>query len=262
VRTRQRLQDELRQAVDADEFVLHYMPIISLTTGRIAGAEALLRWNHPVRGLLAPFEFLSVAEELDVILDVGRWVLGEACRQLTEWNAGVPTTGAHLTMAVNLSTRQFNESGFLADVTRTLKAFGVAPSSLVLEVNERVVAQDVDRAAGVLAGLRTLGARIHMDDFGSGNSPLGYLQQLPLDGVKIDHLLVTRMDRDEPAMRLVRSVVSLARELKLDVVAEGVSSTSHLKVLQGLGCTHGQGQLFSPAVEASGITAMLRDRPW
>jgi diguanylate cyclase (GGDEF)-like protein len=260
-RARRRLGDELRQAVDGDEFVLHYMPIISLTTGRIAGAEALLRWNHPVRGLLAPFEFLSVAEELDVILDVGRWVLAEACRQLSEWNAGVPA-GARLTIAVNLSTRQFHESGFLNDLARTVKRFGLAPSSLVLEVNERVVAQDVARAAGVLTGLRALGARIHMDDFGSGNSPLGYLQQLPLDGVKIDHVLVRRMDRDEPAMRLVRSVVSLARELDLDVVAEGMSSTSHLKVLQGLGCTHGQGQLFSPAVQASGITAMLRDRPW
>jgi diguanylate cyclase (GGDEF)-like protein len=262
VRTRRRLEDELRQAMDGDEFVVHYMPIISLTTGRIAGAEALLRWNHPVRGLLAPLEFLSVAEELDVILDVGRWVLGEACRQVREWNAGMPATSDHLTIAVNLSARQFNTSGFLEDVARTLKAFGLPPSSLVLEVNERVVAQDVARVAEVLTSLRTLGAKIHMDDFGSGDSPLGYLQLLPLDGVKIDHMLVTRMDRDERALRLVRSVVSLARELKLDVVAEGVSSTSHLKVLQGIGCTQAQGQLFSPAVQASGITAMLRDRPW
>jgi diguanylate cyclase (GGDEF)-like protein len=261
-RARKRLQDELRQAVMGNEFVLHYMPIISLGTGRISGAEALLRWNHPARGLLAPFEFLSVAEELEVISDVGRWVLREACQQLTKWNVGVPTTDARLTIAVNLSARQFNASGFLDDVSRTIKAFGLLPSSLVLEVNERVVAHDLTRAAGVLSALRALGTKIHMDDFGSGNSPLGYLQRLPLDGVKIDHVLVNKMDRDDRALRLVRSVVGLAREFGLDVVAEGISSASHLKVLQEIGCTHGQGQLFSTAVKAEGITTMLRARPW
>jgi EAL domain-containing protein (putative c-di-GMP-specific phosphodiesterase class I) len=132
----------------------------------------------------------------------------------------------------------------------------------VLEVNERVVAQDLTRAAGVLTGLRALGTKIHLDDFGSGNSPIGYLQRLPLDGVKIDHTLVNKMDRDDRALRIVRSVVGLAREFGLDVVAEGIASAGHLKVLQEIGCTHGQGQLFSPAVVASGVTAMLRERPW
>jgi EAL domain-containing protein (putative c-di-GMP-specific phosphodiesterase class I) len=174
----------------------------------------------------------------------------------------VSTTDAGLTVAVNLSTRQFKASGFLDDVSRTIKAFGLHPSSLVLEVNERVIAPDLTRAAGVLSALRALGTKIHMDDFGSGNSPLGYLQRLPLDGVKIDHVLVNKMDRDDGALRLVRSVVGLARELGLDVVAEGITSTSHLKVLQEIGCTHGQGQLFSSAVGAEGIMAMLRARPW
>lgn len=260
-RARRRLQDELRDAVANNEFVLHYMPIISLATGRISGAEALLRWNHPTRGLLSPVEFLGVAEELEVISDVGRWVLREACHQVREWNFEVPG-GSGLSIAVNLSNRQFNATGFLDDVARTMKIFGLAPASLVLEVNERVVAQDLTRAAGVLTGLRALGTKIHMDDFGSGNSPIGYLQRLPLDGVKIDHTLVNKMDRDERALRIVRSVVGLAREFGLDVVAEGISSASHLKVLQEIGCTHGQGQLFSPAVVASGVTAMLRERPW
>jgi diguanylate cyclase (GGDEF)-like protein len=260
-RARRRLQDELRMAVLNNEFVLHYMPIIGLETGRISGVEALLRWNHPTRGLLSPIEFLGVAEELDVISDVGRWVLREACHQVREWNFEVPG-GSGLTVAVNLSNRQFSATGFLDDVARTVKIFGLPPSSLVLEVNERVVAQDVTRAAGVLSGLRALGTKIHMDDFGSGNSPIGYLQRLPLDGVKIDHMLVNKMDRDDRALRIVRSVVGLAREFGLDVVAEGISSAGHLKVLQEIGCTHGQGQLFSPAVVASGVTAMLRERPW
>jgi len=260
-RSRRRLQDELRRAVHGDEFVLHYLPMISLETGQITGVEALLRWQHPTRGLLSPFDFLIVAEELDIIIDVGRWVIREACRQLAAWTALIPD-GERLTVAVNLSARQFVSTDFLDDVGRAVSDFGLAPASLALEVNERVVARDMSRAVGVLTGLRSLGTRIHLDDFGSGNSPIGYLQRLPLDGVKIDHTLVNRMDRDEKALRLVRSVVGLAREFGLDVVAEGITSAGHLKVLQEIGCTHGQGPLFSPAVDASGISAMLVQRPW
>jgi diguanylate cyclase (GGDEF)-like protein len=260
-RSRRRLQEELRRAVHGDEFLLHYLPMISLETGQITGVEALLRWQHPTRGLLSPFDFLIVAEELEIINDVGRWVIREACRQVAEWTRGLPE-GEVLTVAVNLSARQFTSTDFLEDVGRAVSDFGLAPASLALEVNERVVARDMARAVGVLTGLRSLGARVHLDDYGTGNSPIGYLQRLPLDGVKIDHTLVNRMDRDEKALRLVRSVVGLAREFGLDVVAEGITSAGHLKVLQDIGCTHGQGPLFSPAVDAQGVTAMLHQRPW
>jgi diguanylate cyclase (GGDEF)-like protein len=260
-RSRRRLQDELRRAVEGDEFVLHYMPMISLDSGQITGVEALLRWQHPTRGLLSPFDFLVVAEELEIINDVGRWVLRQACQQVATWSAMLPA-GEMLTVAVNLSARQFVSTEFLDDVGRAVADAGLPPATLVLEVNERVVARDMARAMGVLTGLRSLGTRVHLDDFGSGNSPIGYLQRLPLDGVKIDHTLVNRMDRDEKALRLVRSVVGLAREFGLDVVAEGITSAGHLKVLQDIGCTHGQGPLFSPAVDAAGVTAMLQQRPW
>ena len=260
-RSRRRLQDELRRAVNSDEFVLHYMPVISLESGQITGVEALLRWQHPTRGLLSPFDFLVVAEELEIINDVGRWVLRQACRQVATWSATLPA-GEILTIAVNLSARQFISTEFLDDVGRAVAEAGLPPVSLVLEVNERVVARDMSRAMGVLTGLRSLGTRVHLDDFGSGNSPIGYLQRLPLDGVKVDHTLVNRMDRDEKALRLVRSVVGLAREFGLDVIAEGITSAGHLKVLQEIGCTHGQGPLFSPAVDAAGVTAMLQQRPW
>jgi diguanylate cyclase (GGDEF)-like protein len=260
-RSRRRLQEELRRAVHGDEFLLHYLPMISLESGQITGVEALLRWQHPTRGLLSPFDFLIVAEELEIINDVGRWVIREACRQVAEWTSGMPE-GEILTVAVNLSARQFTSTDFLEDVGRAVSDFGLAPSCLALEVNERVVARDMARAVGVLTGLRSLGTRVHLDDFGTGNSPIGYLQRLPLDGVKIDHTLVNRMDRDEKALRLVRSVVGLAREFGLDVVAEGITSAGHLKVLQSIGCTHGQGPLFSPAVDAQGVTAMLHQRPW
>lgn len=260
-RAKRRLQDELRRAVSENQLVLHYMPIMRLATGEIEGAEALVRWNHPTRGLLSPFEFLGAAEEADVISEVGRWVLNEACRQVGAWNHDVPRT-VPLTIAVNLSARQFNATGFLDSVSRTIRSNGLSAAALVLEVNERVVEQDVSRAVGVMTALRTLGVKIHMDDFGSGNSPLGFLQRLPLDGVKIDHLLVNLMDREDRALRLVRSVIGLAREFGLDVVAEGISSAGHLTVLQDIGCTHGQGPLFSSAVEASVITRMLETRPW
>ena len=260
-RAKRRLQDELRDAVVRDEFVLHYMPIIRLSTGQIEGVEALVRWKHPTRGLLAPFEFLLVAEELDIISEVGRWVLREACRQVVEWNRDVPM-GGPLSIAVNLSARQFNATGFLDDVAQAIRRNALPPRALVLEVNERVVERDFARAHGVMTALRIIGATIHMDDFGSGNSPLGFLQRLPLDGVKIDHELVNRMDRDDRALRLVRSVVGLAREFGLDVIAEGISAAGHLTVLQDIGCTHGQGPLFSSAVEGPVITRMLHSRPW
>ena len=260
-RAKRRLQDELRDAVVQNEFVLHYMPIVRLGTGQIEGVEALVRWKHPTRGLMLPSEFLGVAEELDIISELGRWVLREACRQVVEWNRDVPM-GGPLSIAVNLSARQFNATGFLNDVAAAIHGNSLPPRSLVLEVNERVVERDLARAYGVMQSLRVVGAVIHMDDFGKGNSPLGYLQRLPLDGVKIDHELVNRMDRDERALRLVRSVVGLSREFGLDVIAEGVAAAGHLTMLQEIGCTHGQGPLFSSAVEASVISRMLHARPW
>jgi EAL domain-containing protein (putative c-di-GMP-specific phosphodiesterase class I) len=260
-RTRRRLEDELRTAVSAEQFALHYWPIVALADERISGAEALIRWKHPVRGLLGPYEFLNVAEEMGLIYDIGRWVLRESCHQLREWNHG-PAIDAPLTIAVNLSTRQFSANAFLNDITRTMKVFGLPPASVTLEVNERVVAQDVEKAAGVLTALRSLGARIFLDDFGSGNSPISYLQRLPLDGVKVDHTLVSRMDRDEKSLRLVRSVVALAREFGLEVVAEGITTQGHLKVLKEIGCTHGQGNMFSKAVDSDTVTGMLTRRPW
>lgn len=260
-RSRRRLEDELHRAVLAGEFQLHYLPTVSLLTGGITGAEALLRWQHPTRGLLAPTDFLGVAEELDIILDIGRWVLRQACRQVATWSS---TREGHapLSIAVNLSSRQFTSAALIDDVDTAVREFALMPASLALEVNERAVARDVSRAAGALAGLKSLGVRIHLDDFGAGNSPLGYLQRLPLDVVKIDHTLVGRMDRDEKARLLVRSVVGLARELRLDVIAEGIGSGAHLKALQELGCTHGQGALFSQATTAEGMTSMLEVRPW
>lgn len=261
-RARRRLEDELRRAVKQCEFVLHYLPTVALGDGRLCGVEALLRWNHPTRGLLAPIEFLAVAEELDLISEIGRWVLKESCRQVQEWNRE-PGRTTKLSMAVNLSSRQFASVAFLEEVARAVWESGLDPSYLALEVTERVVTQDVSRSAGTLVALRTLGVRIHLDDFGTGPSSLSTLQRLPLDAVKIDHTFVSRMERDEQAQRVVRTVVGLARELGLESIAEGVSAAEHRSTLRALGCTHGQGPFFSPAVDAGGISRLLKTgRSW
>ena len=261
-RARRRLEDELRRAVKQCEFVLHYLPTVAFGDGRLCGVEALLRWNHPTRGLLAPQEFLAVAEELDLISEIGRWVLKESCRQVQEWNRE-PGRTTKLSMAVNLSSRQFASVAFLEEVARAVWESGLDPSNLALEVTERVVTQDVSRSAGTLVALRTLGVRIHLDDFGTGPSSLSTLQRLPLDAVKIDHTFVSRMERDEQAQRVVRTVVGLARELGLESIAEGVSAAEHRSTLRALGCTHGQGPFFSPAVDAGGISRLLKTgRSW
>ena len=261
-RARRRLEDELRRAVRQSEFVLHYLPIVSLESGRMDGAEALLRWQHPTRGLLAPGEFLGVAEELDLISEIGRWVMRESCRQVQEWNREYGR-GEPLMMAVNLSARQFASVAFLEEVARIVWETGLDPSHLALEVTERVVTQDVGRSAGTLVALRTLGVRIHLDDFGTGSSSLSTLQRLPLDAIKIDHTFVSRMERDEQALRVVRTVVGLARELGLGSIAEGVSAAEHRTTLRTLGCSHGQGPFFSPPVDVGGVTRLLRSgRSW
>jgi diguanylate cyclase (GGDEF)-like protein len=261
-RARRRLEEELRRAVKQSEFVLHYLPIVSFKTGRLDGAEALLRWQHPTRGLLAPHEFLGVAEELDLISEIGRWVLREGCRQVQEWNRESGRTSP-LSIAVNLSAKQFASVAFLEEVARAVWESGLDPSNLALEVTERVVTQDVGRSAGTLVALRTLGVKIHLDDFGTGPSSLSTLQRLPLDAVKIDHTFVSRMERDEQSQRIVRTVAGLARELGLASIAEGVSAAEHVSSLKALGCTHGQGPFFSPAIDAGGIVRLLRaGRTW
>ena len=254
-RARRRLEEELHRAVRDGEFALHYLPTVSLVSGRIEGVEALLRWNHPTRGLVAPGDFLPAAEELELIHDISRWVMREACGQLREWtHSGI---GPSLCLSVNLSPRQFASLAFVEELARTVMDCGVDPGRLAVEVTEKAVTRDVSRSAGTLVALRTLGVRIHLDDFGTGASSLSAVQRLPLDAIKIDHTLVSRMDRDEQALRAVRTLVGMARELGLGTVAEGVSAAEHRATLHALGCTHGQGPYFSSPVDRAGMERLL-----
>jgi diguanylate cyclase (GGDEF)-like protein/PAS domain S-box-containing protein len=252
---RLQLETDLRRAIERNEFRLYYQPIVSLVTGHVSGVEALLRWPHWERGLVYPADFIPVAEETGLIVPMGEWALREACRQLAEWHACVETA-VPLTMAVNLSGRQFLQPDLAGRIERILAETGVAASSLKLEITESTIIENMAQIVELLLQLKELGVKVAIDDFGTGYSSLSYLQRLPIDSLKVDRSFVSCMTRD--GMEIVRAIVGLAHNLGLDVVAEGVETPEQLSQLQLLGCEFGQGYLFSAAVDASGIPAVLR----
>ncbi len=256
---RLRTETSLRQALERDEFRLHFQPVVSLRTGRIAGLEALLRWDHPERGVLAPDAFLEVAEETGLLLPIGRWVLREACRSLRAWQDGFPDTP--LFVSVNLSPRQLRREEVVEEVRAALEETGADARRLVLEFTEGAAAERAGSAPAPLEALHALGVQLHLDDFGTGYSSLNDLRRLPLHAVKIDRSLVGRMDTDSAAAQLVRTVVPLAHTLGLAVVAEGVETAGSLGVLRGLRCEYAQGYHFAPPLDGGGVRATLASAP-
>jgi diguanylate cyclase (GGDEF)-like protein/PAS domain S-box-containing protein len=249
------LETDLRRALERGEFRLHYQPLHDADGSRVVGCEALLRWDHPRRGLLAPGSFLDVAEETNLTVPLGAWVLEEACRQVRAWEAaGGPARQVHV--AVNLSRRQLLGPGLVNAVRRTLRETGLAPHRLTLEITENVLMQDADAAVAVLDELKRLGVRLVMDDFGTGYSSLSYLRRFPLDGLKIDRAFVMGMDEREN-LELVRTIISLARNLRLDVVAEGVEDARQWRQLRALGCDAVQGYFFSVPLDAEAAGRLL-----
>jgi EAL domain-containing protein (putative c-di-GMP-specific phosphodiesterase class I) len=252
---RLQMQGDLRHALDNDEFRLHYQPIVELSTGRVSGAEALIRWQHPTRGLLAPDEFLPTAEESHLSLRIGSWVLRAACRQARRWR-GEPG-GPQFMMSVNVSNRQFWHSRLIDDVRRNLDACDLEPGSLALEITEGVIMYDVEQASAMLTTLSGMGIQIHIDDFGTGYSSLQALQDLSFDALKIDRSFISRLTTSPRSKELVRTIVTMGRNLDLDVIAEGIEEPSELDSVRELGCTHGQGYLFSRPVPVEAFTAYL-----
>ena len=253
--TRERLELEcaLRNAVSRGEFVLHYQPKVSFGSGHIVSVEALVRWNHPRRGLLPPADFIPIAEETGLILPMGAWVLNEACRQLHEWHtAGL----SHLRMAVNLSAQQFREKNLLEVVRAALASAHLEPRFLELELTETAVMQDAGHSAAVLRSLSELGVRLSVDDFGTGYSSLSYLQRFPLNKVKIDRSFVREIARSHGDSEIVRAIVSLAHSLRLAVIAEGVETAEQLDFLDRIGCDQYQGYFCSPPVPAADLAAL------
>jgi diguanylate cyclase (GGDEF)-like protein len=241
-RRRADLAQDLDLAADAGQLTVHYQPTVRLTDGRTTGFEALVRWNHPDRGLVPPVEFIPLAEETGAITGIGRWVLSEALRQGAEWTA---STGTPLRMAVNLSPRQFQDGDVVADVVAALAQTGFPATQLTLEVTEGVLVRDVDSVVAALEALRRLGIRIAIDDFGTGFSGLSYLRHLPADMIKIDRGFVSDLPTGRSATTLITSIVELARTLGLDVVAEGVETEDQRQALRELDCAQAQGYLFA-----------------
>ena len=264
-RALQRLRTEmdLRHAIERGEFQLYYQPLISLATGRITELEALLRWNHPERGLVPPLDFIPLAEETGLIVPIGTWVLKEACQQMREWQRECPNQPGTdpLALSVNLSVKQFAQPGFVQHVADTIKTCGLDPRSLKLEITESFIIDDSHGTRAMLEELRGLGVKIYLDDFGTGYSSLAYLHTLPLDAIKIDRSFVTGMETGRTQMQLVQTVRSLAQNIGVVAVAEGVETDAQLKTLRTLGCESAQGYLFSRPVAAPAIAELLRTDP-
>ena len=249
------MEADLRAGITRDELVVHYQPIVDLRTERIVGFEALVRWQHPVRGLVPPGAFIPLAEETDLIIPLGAVVLEKACRQAREWRDQWPSQ--RLVMSVNLSPRQFADPGLVSSIAAVLRDTALEPSALELEITETAVMDRSEVGMRALADLRALGVRLVLDDFGTGYSSLAYLRHLPLDTIKVDRSFVTELDEGDPNVAIVQAVLSLAHGLGVSVVAEGIETPEQMSRLRDLGCDLGQGYVWSRPVPAQKATAML-----
>ncbi len=251
------LKADLQRAIDEQQFVLFYQPIFDLDTGRVAMAEALIRWKHPERGMIMPDRFIPLAEESGLIVPMGDWVLREACKQAAKWRLidGCENMG----ITVNLSMRQLYEAGLFNTLTSALRESGLPASALLLEITESMLAIDADRTAGILEQLKTIGVKLAIDDFGTGYSSLSYLRSFPVDSIKIDRSFINELYRSPTSTALVEAVVNLSKALGATTVAEGIEHAEQATVLRRLGCDRGQGFYYCRPMAAPAITSMLRE---
>ncbi len=245
----------MRQAVERKEFVLYYQPIIRLRDRQIAGFEALIRWQHPGRGLVFPDEFITVAEDTGLIVPMGEQTLVQACEQVRHWQN---KTGIEdLFMTVNLSARQFRQKDLVDEVEKALAETGLDPRMLKLEITESVVMDNAQSARIMLEQLKGLNASLSVDDFGTGYSSLSYLHQFPLDTLKIDRSFISRMTPESDHVEIVRSVAQLAHNLAMDIVAEGVETEEQVEIVTALGCEYAQGYYFAKPMPAEQAWELL-----
>jgi diguanylate cyclase (GGDEF)-like protein len=253
--SRLQLESDLRQAIEQREFCVYYQPIVSLQTGRLAGFEALVRWNHPRRGLVSPADFIPVAEETGLIVPIGQWVLHEACAQVRQWQIDSPSHRS-LSLSVNLSARQVAQPDLLHRIKEALETSKLNPHCLKLEITESVVMENAEAAAQMFKQLRLLGVQLSIDDFGTGYSSLSYLHRFPLNYLKIDRSFVMRLTTDNDNA-IVRTISTLARNLGMEVIAEGIETEEQFQQLKMLGCEYGQGFLFSRPVANESVKHLL-----
>ena len=244
------LETEMRQALERGDFALYYQPIMNLETNRLAGFEALVRWIHPERGVISPIEFIPAAEENNLILPLGRWILQESCRQLREWQKKNPAA-EDLKVSVNLSGKQFLQSDLAEQIVLSLVAADLAPRCLKLEITESYLMENSEKVTEIMERLREIGVEISLDDFGTGYSSLSYLHRLPVDYLKIDRSFVSRITDSRENSEIVYTIIKLAQNLKMKVIAEGIETIEQLEHLKSLKCEYGQGFYFSKPVEAS-----------
>ncbi len=253
------LETDLRQGIERQEFQLHYQPIICLHQGTVVGFEALLRWQHPVRGLVSPVEFIPLAEETGLIVPIGAGVIQQACQQLRAWQTEF-VADPPLTVSVNLSSQEFLQPGLLEQLRQALQASHLPSGSLKLEITETALMENAEFATQLLEKIQALGIQLHVDDFGTGYSSLSYLQRLPVNCLKIDHSFVSRMNLTSENTAIVETIITLAHNLGLLVIAEGIETKTQLAQLKALGCNYGQGHLFAPALESQGVTKLIAQR--
>lgn len=254
------LYKDIVRALESGEFQLHYQPIIFMEKGSISGFEALIRWNHPQRGMLFPDSFIPFAERTGLIIPMGNWIIREAGRQIGSWQRRF-SSDTPLTVSVNVSARQFLQSGLVEHLGAVADEHGINPRDIRIEITESAFMENMESANLVLLELKAKGFLLYMDDFGTGYSSLGYLMHFPVDVLKIDKSFVSFMHVDEQSEEIVRSVIGLAHNLKRSVVAEGVESESHFGLLRGLGCDYGQGYFFAKPLAPRAAEELLEQNP-
>ncbi|HYL09881.1 MAG TPA: EAL domain-containing protein [Candidatus Acidoferrales bacterium] len=253
---RLKLETDLRRAIEHNQFRLHYQPIVSLGDRHIIGFEALLRWQRPGNGLVPPGEFLPVAEETGLIVSIGRWAIREACRQMKEWNR-LLSSAPPLTMAVNISAKQFAQPNLVSEIMQVLRDTGLDPGCLKLELTESLTMRDAEHTAAIVDELRALGVRLSIDDFGTGYSSLSYLRRFAIDTLKIDRSFVSGMSGNVECFEIVKTIMTLAHNLGMAVVAEGTETAEQVRQLESLACEYAQGYFFSRPVDSESVEQML-----
>jgi EAL domain-containing protein (putative c-di-GMP-specific phosphodiesterase class I) len=251
-----RLEQELSSGLTHNQFQLHYQPIVGFANSKIVGFEALLRWQHPTLGMVSPEKFIPLAETSDLIIDIGTWVLRKACEQLYTWQSNFPEQFASLSISVNLSSKHLKLPNLFTRVKQVLRETGLISQNLILEITESSVIENLPQAKETLANLKNLGVRISIDDFGTGYSSLSRLYELPLDILKIDRSFIQQMD-SESGQHLVHAIATLAKNLGIDVIAEGIETAEQIVKLRSLGCSKGQGYFFSKPLDEQELAILM-----
>jgi len=254
------IETDLRRAIERQELRLHYQPLVSLKTGKIAGFEALARWQHPKHGLIAPAEFIPIAEDSGLIISVGYWAMLQACHQLRIWQRQFPTDPP-LMISVNLSSRQFAQPNLINQVECVLAETGLEAQTLKLEITESMVMDDIEAAIATLEQIKALNVRLGIDDFGTGYSSLSHLYRFPADTLKVDQAFVSRIGLDEENNEIVRAIVTLAHNLGMTVIAEGIETQEQLALLRSLNCEYGQGYFFSEPLSHEAAESLIAASP-